>query len=123
MHENCDACNKDYTLGQDNTVLNLYIEDPVCNHAAATCTHCGAVERIYASADSFLHMMSEIKVGLSLHPRADDELKSRASQTWESVTPEVTKEDEPVEPDLPELPNAWRVQLYDDLRNWRGTVE
>lgn len=122
MRENCDNCSKDYELSKANTALNLYIEDPACNHAAATCPHCGAVERIYATADSFLHIMSEIQVGLSLHPRADDELKSRAAKTWETVTPDAAKEDEAVD-ELPDLPSQVRRELYDDFRNWKGVME
>lgn len=119
MKENCANCNTDYEYDKDSCQLNLFIEDPACNHIATKCPHCGQDERVYAHAETFLHVMNELGAGLSLHARADDDLKKRAELTW---TSEEGPTDE-VEPELPELPVAWRVALYDDLRNWKGVVE
>lgn len=118
MHENCDSCHTDYEFTRENTKAVLFVEDAECNHLEATCPTCGAVERIYAMPDIFLQAVQQCQLHLTLHPRADEELLARAQTTWEST---VTKEDE--EQPLPELPVAWRVALYDDLRNWKGAVE
>ena len=81
MHENCDSCKRDYEFTPESAQLNIFIEDPLCNHIMATCPHCGNKERIFVSADSLTHVVQECRLGFSLQPRADDKLQASAAST------------------------------------------
>jgi hypothetical protein len=96
LHENCNTCGQDYEITSDTACLNLFIADPACNHIEAHCS-CGATEVIYVGADAFLHVMQTCKLGVSLYPRASEELQARAAATWSSRS-------EPTAPAWVELP-------------------
>lgn len=117
MHENCNHCNTDYEYDASSCTLNLFIENPECNHIETTCPHCGQVERVYAHADTFLHVMHELEAGVSLHARADEKLQAAATACWASV---AASEEPPALDELPAAPKQLLRELYDDLRNWRG---
>lgn len=120
MKENCDNCNTDYEYVAESCTLNLFIEDPDCNHVETKCPHCGTVERVYCHADAFLHVMNQLGAGVSLHPRATDDLKRKASTAWQGHEEQSVVEEVEAPSDLPEAPKEMVRQLYDDLRNWRG---
>lgn len=115
-HENCDTCNTDYDFTKENATLHLYLEDVEANFIEAICPNCKGTERMYATADTILHLIQTACMNLAIHARADETELERAANAWNQ------KEDSEALPELPELPVAWRVQLYDDLRNWRGEV-
>lgn len=114
MTETCLACQKEYSYDRTTCTMNLYIENPECNHIATKCTHCGGPERIYAGPDHFLGVMHALEAGVSLHARAEPWLIEAAQACWSA------QKDKGAPDELPELPKQFLRELYDDLRNWRG---
>lgn len=118
VNENCDKCNNDYVIGQDNGQVFLFMDFPQANHLKALCTHCGNVEILFLTTDGFMRIMSQTVFHVTFASDAPDDLKARATRAWagqdgEPLTPPYT--------DLPLFELTPRLEQY--VENLRQLLE
>lgn len=119
-HEVCDQCQTQFDLDADNTQAFLFLRDEICNHVVTVCPNCGFKTRIFLTAENFIGLIDECLIRPDTYLTAVDQLREMAYSMWGEVSP--TAEADPTD-DLPAAPREWLMQLYDDLRNWRGVIE
>lgn len=117
-HENCGKCNRDYNLTPETAEVRIHIDDPICNHIIAECTHCHHKEVIYAAQAALLRVLGSVPLPVVL-AEATPELKARAAATWGSVSEATPDPNEAPPPEVP-IPRDWLRQLHDDLREFGG---
>ena len=60
--DNCDFCNKDYALCEENAQLHLFIRKPEMSFIFAQCPHCQTFTRIFVSQDTICTLIDKLTI-------------------------------------------------------------